>query len=367
MTTEIIILAILTLLFYIAFNVLVYKNFVKAIKPKSKLEALLATIYLQTLFLSFIGFNKNSSPYYKAIDPVVDSCYSPISGEFIIPMGLFLFIYLISLILVWKYGKSLPPLSFVIANSLILFGNIINVLLILQVSNHDNSKISLCDDTSILMFAPVGSLIVSILLIIKTFKESFRKLNKKQYKNNLLNDLNSFLYYSDMLPLWIFIFVLPIIAIILFILILFGHEPEYITKVFTDTATWRFSQQMHPPFLDHHGHYLCTVAAKGNPEIVKPIDIGIRRGKLLVVNRQLKVANAFEEMIQVFTPQLHRVIRNIYDKYGYNLSTKINNEQMSNLTYILMKPLEYFFVICLYLFWKEPEKLIAKQYKISTL
>jgi len=366
--TEIIISAILTLLFYIAFNVVIYKSLVIAIKPKSKLEAILAIIYLHTLFLSFIGFNKNSSPYYKAIDPFVDSCYSPISGEFILPMGLFLIIYLISLFSVWKYGKSLPPLSFVIANSFILFGNIINVLLILQVSNHDNSKfINLCDCISFLMFAPIGSLIVSILLTIKTFKESFGELNKKRYKNKLLNDLNSFLYYSDMLPLWIFISILPIISIILFILILFGHEPEYITKVFTDTATWRFSQQIHPPFLDHHGHYLCTVAAKGNPQIVKPIDIGIRRGRLLVVNRQLKVANAFEEMIQVFTPQLHRVIRNIYDKYGYNISTKINNERMSNLTYILMKPLEYFFIICLYLFWKEPEKLISKQYKISTL
>ncbi|HHH54329.1 MAG TPA: hypothetical protein ENK91_11770, partial [Bacteroidetes bacterium] len=292
--TEIIILAILILLIYILYNFITYKVLVIAIKPKLKLEAILAIIYSHALLLSFIGFNENSTPYFKAIDPYVDSGYSPISGEFIAPMGLFLIIYLISLLLVWKYGKSLPPLSFVIANSFILFGNIINILLILQVSYHNNSKINFSDFSSFLIFAPICGLFVSILLTIKTFKESFDELNKKQYKNKLLNDLNGFLYYSNMLPLWIFVSILPIISIILFILILFGHEPEYIAKVFTDTATWRFSQQMHPPFLDHHGHYLCTVAAKGNPKIVKPIDIGIRRGRLLVVNRQLKVANAFE-------------------------------------------------------------------------
>ncbi len=36
----------------------------------------------------------------------------------------------------------------------------------------------------------------------------------------------------------------------------------------------------------------------------------------------------------------------------------------TRLTYILMKPLEWFFLICLYLFVNEPEKKIARQYSL---
>jgi hypothetical protein len=74
------------------------------------------------------------------------------------------------------------------------------------------------------------------------------------------------------------------------------------------------------------------------------------------------IANAFEEMIQDISPTLHRGIRNLYDKYGYNLSKKINTPFRSNLTYILMKPLEWVFLLSLYLLCKNPEKKINKQY-----
>ncbi|WP_431291834.1 DUF6688 family protein [Pedobacter sp. P26] len=52
----------------------------------------------------------------------------------------------------------------------------------------------------------------------------------------------------------------------------------------------------------------------------------------------------------------------IEDQYGYNLSKKINNERLSNITYLLMKPLESVFLICLYLFTQKPEYRIRKQY-----
>lgn len=49
-------------------------------------------------------------------------------------------------------------------------------------------------------------------------------------------------------------------------------------------------------------------------------------------------------------------------KYGYPLSKHINTAKAADITYILMKPLEYFFVIFLYLFDKKPENRIAVQY-----
>ncbi|WP_374330202.1 DUF6688 family protein [Soonwooa sp.] len=68
-------------------------------------------------------------------------------------------------------------------------------------------------------------------------------------------------------------------------------------------------------------------------------------------------------MLQDFSPKTHRFVRGNYDKYGYNLSQKINSELGSNLTYILMKPLELIFLISLYLLETKPEQKISRQYR----
>ena len=75
-------------------------------------------------------------------------------------------------------------------------------------------------------------------------------------------------------------------------------------KAFTDTADWTFSQQIPPPPMESSGHYLCTVAAGGHKKIVKPLRYGTRRGQTIVVNRQLCIANAFEEWIHVYRESL---------------------------------------------------------------
>ena len=63
-------------------------------------------------------------------------------------------------------------------------------------------------------------------------------------------------------------------------------------------------------------------------------------------------------------PSLHRTVRVLYDKYGYPLSRRIMKPLHSDIVYILMKPIEYFFVVILYLCCNEPERKIAKQYAI---
>jgi len=144
---------------------------------------------------------------------------------------------------------------------------------------------------------------------------------------------------------------------------LFGQYPDSMIKVFTDTTTWTLSQKSHPPFLDHQGHYLCTVAACGSPRIVKPQRIGSRHGHPIIVNRQLSVANAFESILETRSPKIHRFIRRNYDKYGYPLSKKITGRFGSNLTYLIMKPLEWLFLLVIYLFSTKPEELISRQYR----
>jgi hypothetical protein len=75
------------------------------------------------------------------------------------------------------------------------------------------------------------------------------------------------------------------------------------------------------------------------------------------------VANAFEALIQDRFPRAHRFIRRNYDTYGYPLSKDITTPFKSNVTYVLMKPLELFFLLCVYSFSEKPEQLIHAQYK----
>ena len=97
-------------------------------------------------------------------------------------------------------------------------------------------------------------------------------------------------------------------------------------------------------------------------KIVKPLRLGTRRNETIIVNRQLCIANAFEELIQEKTPRFHRWIRAFYDTYGYPLSRKITTPVIADIIYILMKPLEWAFLIFLYAFDLRPEQRIARQY-----
>ena len=80
------------------------------------------------------------------------------------------------------------------------------------------------------------------------------------------------------------------------------------------------------------------------------------------MNRQLCAANAFEQLIEDKAPRLHRLVRHIYDKYGYPVSKHITTRLRADIVYILMKPLEWLFVAVLYLFDRDPESRIAVQY-----
>ena len=82
----------------------------------------------------------------------------------------------------------------------------------------------------------------------------------------------------------------------------------------------------------------------------------------MVVNRQLCVANAFEELIQDKLPRFHKCVRSFYDKHGYPISQHISTKLRADVVYILMKPLEFIFIAVLYMFDADPESRIAMQY-----
>ena len=192
----------------------------------------------------------------------------------------------------------------------------------------------------------------------EVFRDRLSSEGEHKSFSRIYNVIDSLSKYS----IFIFFVFFFVIALLEIVFVLLGQGLDAPFKAFTDTADWTFSKQTPPPPLEYDGHYLCTVAAGGHRKVVKPIRLGTRRNETIVVNRQLCIANAFEELIQEKMPRFHRRIRHMYDTYGYPLSKKITTPTRADFIYIMMKPLEWLFLIVLYTFDLRPEKRIARQY-----
>lgn len=177
-----------------------------------------------------------------------------------------------------------------------------------------------------------------------------------------LSMLARFLDNASTLPAAGLLAVLPLLGALIMILVLFGQQPDAAIRAWTETADWTFSQQIPPPNLPYDGHYLCTVAAGGHKRVVKPIRSGIRHGHTVIVNRQLCIANAFEQLLEERTPRFHRFVRKNYDRYGLPIAKLIRTKLAADVVYLLMKPAEWIFLAVLYLFDRNPENRIALQY-----
>lgn len=187
-----------------------------------------------------------------------------------------------------------------------------------------------------------------MMIVFKTVRYKIREWNQ--------------LVRAELWPLLALIFVLPLMGMILGILILFGQKPDAIIKAWTETTDWRLSQQIAPQNAMYDEHYLCTVAAGGHENIVKPIRMGERHGHRVVVNRQLCIANAFEQILEEKTPGFHRTVRHCYDTYGFPISRLIRTKGAADVVYLLMKPLEWIFLCVIYLCDAKPENRIVVQY-----
>lgn len=159
-----------------------------------------------------------------------------------------------------------------------------------------------------------------------------------------------------------FLFMLPLLGILICILVLFGQEPDAVIRAWTESSDWNLSLRAAPQNIYYDEHYLCTVAAGGHKKVVKPLRLGVRHGHQVIVNRQLCVANAFEQILEEGTPRLHRHVRHFYDTYGFPVARAIHSPYVADGIYILMKPLEWFFLAVLYFCDAKPENRIAVQY-----
>ena len=248
----------------------------------------------------------------------------------------------------YRDANSLSPLANIFCISGILGG----VVLLLVFDNQ----------LQVASFHTFFLLIYSINLLWVRIKEWQEDRTEITYENRLLQYFHQLLNKSRNWPWLAVLLALPTLVLVVLILMLFGQQPDSMIKAWTDTADWAFSQKIPPQNLIIDEHYLCTVAAGGHEKVVKPQRMGVRHGHPVVVNRQLCIANAFEQVLEEKTPRFHRFLRRNYDRYGYPFAKHIKKKWAMDLIYYLMKPLEWPFLLVLYLVDRKPENRIAMQY-----
>lgn len=260
------------------------------------------------------------------------------------------------LILKVSDASKTPPLVTVLAMAAVYLGGALLVIFTWQVY---------ADWMDLyLVLVPMNYFLITARLILVKMDE-YREDPERSSKidsDPFLGAVNHLLKEAKCWPAAALLLMWPLLGILILILLLFGQAPDAVIKAFTETSDFRLSTQIAPPNVMVDGHYLCTVAAGGDKRIVHPIRRGIRHGHEVTVNRQLCVANAFEQILEERTPELHRRVRHFYDTYGFPIARMIRKRWIADLVYLLMKPLEWFFVIVLYLTEVHPEDRIALQY-----
>ena len=253
--------------------------------------------------------------------------------------------------------RKMPPLVIVGSISSVYLGMALCITWIIQVFTVDGLKVYLC-------LLPLNWVFICIRLIREKIGEwkTIEETEKRTFDSVFLEKLNRRLMDSDKWPLWAFRLAWPLAGLAVIILALFGQRPDNAIRAWTETSQWNLSRQISPPNLVHDEHYLCTVAAHGHRKLVKPVRMGVRRGHRVVVNRQLCIANAFEQILEERSPRLHRNVRRFYDTYGFPLAGAIRSPWASDAVYAAMKPLEWVFLAVIYLTDPRPEDRIFMQY-----
>lgn len=320
------------------------------------------------------------------INQDMSSLHEPFSRAHIPSILILMLAGLISYAYLKSKKETAPPLAAVLSMAGIYLGILVNLLVIIQLFGGVAAFGNVFPgDVLLLMLVPFNYIILSVNLLIQVVKAQSRsvrerdmpivsgedlerkpevmsKENPASYKSRFLNDYSRILAASEHWALYALLLSLPLLCVIVAALLLFGQKPDSVIRAFTETSDWALSTKISPPSVVIDSHYLCTVALQGHKELVKPQRLGIRRGSKIMVNRQLCVANAFEQLLEERTPRFHRALRRFYDAYGYPISKYIRTPLTADIIYLLMKPLEWIFVTVLYLFDTNPEDRIARQY-----
>lgn len=292
-------------------------------------------------------------------DTLINECrYTVLSSDNLFSVYLFIALSFLNLLYLALRKTTAAPLMECLSNGFLL----LLMMFILILSIHISSPTFFCFFAAPYLIALSFYLLRNHQLFRKEIKDyNFSKAKKWQVF--FLTILN--------FPIWkksgVLLFIAsPLLVVLSLILMVFGQESDTFIRAFTDTTSFGFSQiKASSDNISCGEHYLCSVAANGNPKVVKPLRYGKRNGGNIICNRQLLVSNAFEEMIQERFPAVHRFIRRQYNKVGNKIHryySLFEKTWVSNSVYIIMKPAEWLFLLCLYCTDKNPEQRISKQY-----
>lgn len=340
---------------------LVRKDTPQKKKHKWTLITLIAGTLLSAAVLSAISSFRWDEPV--VIGEYFTELHEPFYEKNMLSLCLFALAAMVCLYLLDR-GRVMPPLAAVICVSGVYGGIILGLFYISQLAVNILNDLNLLVAVGYLILFPVNIFIISARVIRETvllYTTYFRE-NDIESKNRLDSFLRSSLEKAAGWVIFPLIGLIPFTGVLVCLCILCGQGPFGIIRAFTNTSDWTYSTMISPPPVEYEGHYLCTVAVNGHERVVKPLRLGVRHGVVIGVNRQLCAANAFEQLIEDKAPRLHRLVRHIYDKYGYPVSKHITTRLRADIVYILMKPLEWLFVAVLYLFDRDPESRIAVQY-----
>lgn len=332
-------------------------------------------IFFISLFcLFFVGFYLNYGDaeggeallFYSEIQKY-STGYASLSKEYVSSLSFVLVLGVLAYQVIRTRIDKISPLLYVLCCSILLF-NIVIGLIYLTHTGFTNYPESLFSSLTVSILQ-VAYFSLSTLFLAR-LKESMDYFIL-EFKNKALDEhsrlpkwMQPFLTSYMKLPILWMIVLFPVAFVLQFFLILFGQQPDSFIKAFLETSSYTYSKLPAPPpeVILGDGHYLCTVAVKGHPKLVKPLRAGIRHGERITVNRQLLIANAFENILEQYTPRIHSIIRNLYNQYGYPISRHIKSNWSADLVYLLMKPAEWLFLFVLYFVDKKPENRINIQY-----
>jgi len=263
--------------------------------------------------------------------------------------------------------KKAPPLLPVLGMAAMYLGTAVSIVWGIQVFPADlfsgcNYLTDIIWNKVYLLLFPINCVIVTARTVRhKVWEWSLLPVPDREYPS-WLRACNRLLMQSGYWPFAAFLLMWPLLGMLIALLLLAGQRPDAVIKAFTETAQWNLSQRVAPQNIYYDEHYLCTVAAGGHKSIVRPRRLGVRHGHEVIVNRQLCIANAFEQILEEKTPRFHKTVRHLYDTCGFPVAKLIRSRFAADLIYLLMKPLEWFFLIVLYLTDEKPENRIALQY-----
>lgn len=297
--------------------------------------------------------------------------HAPINPDYMLTFAVMCVMFAIGY-LVWAFTSSQkrPPLLTVLCFSAMYVGVIESILFTIHIMGmnytYENCVKNYCFTSELLytLLIPLNMLFILVRVLLHSVKthETDPDRSSKVESNAFLSACNRILNNAKYWPLLALLFMIPLLGILTMILALFGQAPDAAIKAFSETANYTFSTKIPPQNVFYDEHYLCTVAAGGHRRVVKPIRMGRRHGHDVVVNRQLMVANAFEQILEEKTPTFHKHVRDFYDRYGFPIARLIKSKYVADIIWFIMKPLEWFFLFVIYLVDEYPEDRIARQY-----